>query len=90
MTPKYLKCKPGADKPAMHVAENSNRQDDHHETRNPKVQSKSQISTHKPAKNREQHVYGTVGSSPDSKVLQGRAAERGQSNQTKSLSNNSR
>ena len=80
VTPKYLKCKPGNDKQSVNANENLNKRDDSSEIRNPKVQSKSQISTHKPAKNREHQVYGTVGASPDSKVLQGRAGERGQSN----------
>lgn len=52
--------------------------------RNPKIQSKSQISTHKISRTKDQQqvVYGTAGSSPDKARLQ--------QNTTKSLSNNSR
>lgn len=55
------------------------------------MQSKSQISTHKAQKMRDQIAYGTVGASPETKGTQNRIETHNQHhNQAKSLSNGSR
>ncbi len=73
VTPKYLKCKLGGEKQIQASDANLNREDEqHHDMKYSKAQSKSQISTQNVNMNKHQG-YKTTGISPDNKTGQTRA-----------------